>query len=305
MDSQRHPYGLGVPAPAAPPAPSAPRGGQKTRISPISKGLGLVLAGVSILVVAFSILAGVVWTDGPRASETSSHVYRVGSAPTVGIHVQGADVTVMPGPQGRVTVDEISYASSLTLGLARSVSSDLHTTVTGGGNRLDVQVVEARFKPADLVALGWGQSVVIHVPSAGALQLLTDAKGGDVRVDGLHVTHPLQISTDAGDVTLEGVSVDSDLKVASSAGDIRFQGEIGRQGSLKVTSGVGDIYLTLPALTPARATVHVGAGDFNPGSTWHFRRLASGRTWTADLSPSPTARIDVVNNLGDVSFKAS
>ncbi|MBO0685857.1 MAG: DUF4097 family beta strand repeat protein, partial [Candidatus Dormibacteraeota bacterium] len=136
---------------------------------------------------------------------------------------------------------------------------------------------------------------------------LTDAQGGDVELDGLGLTNPSQVSTNGGDVDLNGVSVESALRVNTSSGDVTFKGRVGSRGSLQVAANSGNVDLTLPAVTDARATVRVSEGNFSADPAWRFSSLpaGSGQAWTADLSPSPTGRIDVASTLGNVSFTAS
>lgn len=276
-------------------------------ISPVSKGFGLVVAAVSGLSLVVGVLTGLVWADGYSSNLASHHVYRVGAVHTIGIHSGAADLLVMPGPPGEVTVDTGGFARTMTRELAHSLSSDFTTRVTSEGDRLDVEVHGASFEPVDLLAVGQTRWVAVHVPLAAGIGLLTDAQGGDVELDGLGLTSPSQVSTNGGDVDLNGVSVESAVRVTSSSGNVTFRGRVGSRGSLQVTTGEGNADLTLPAVTDARATVRVNEGNFSADPAWRFSSLpaASGQAFTADLSPSPTGRIDVASTLGNVSFTAS
>jgi putative adhesin len=275
----------------------------RARISPVSRAFGLLVAALGGLLLVAAVGAGVVWADGFTVSLSSHHVYRVGGAPAVSIHAGAADLRVLPGADGQVTVDDSGFARTLTRELARSVSSGFRERVTQGGGGLDLELGGGGF--VGPWAVSQGRTVVVRVPASTRLRAATGF--GDVQLVGVRVTAPSQVSADEGDVSLDSVSVESSLTVRTSLGNVDFRGRVGRAGTLQVTTVSGSVDLTLPATTDAQAVVRHRGGNVSWDPVWHFgsRTVGGGQAWVGDLSSSPTGRIAVSCGFGNVSINAA
>jgi CheY-like chemotaxis protein len=124
---------------------------------------------------------------------------------------------------------------------------------------------------------------------------------------GVRVTAPFEVSADEGDMSLDSVSVESSLTVRTSLGNVDFRGRVGRAGTLQVMTVSGNVDLTVPAATDARAVVRHRGGNVSWDPVWHFgsRTVGGGQAWVGDLSSSPTGRIAVSCGFGNVSINAA
>jgi hypothetical protein len=121
--------------------------------------------------------------------------------------------------------------------------------------------------------------LVISVPQTIGLGLKHNV--GDVRIEGVNVLAPgqisvdvgalvlnnvaapdgLQVKTSTGSIVMEELQAMNGLSVASSVGDVRFVGEIGGTGDYRFSVDVGSLTLSLPEQTAATldAATELGA----------------------------------------------
>jgi len=140
-----------------------------------------------------------------------------------------------------------------------------------------------------------------------ALKSLT-VKDGTAHVD-LSFSEPnlvemsnLAYSTGASEVTLSGLSNAnfSTFDFDSGAGSytLDFSGELQRDASVRVDSGLSELIIIVPEGINATVTIEGGLGDINTGSGWS----QSGNTYSHEGS-GPTLTITVNMGAGSVTLK--
>ena len=143
------------------------------------------------------------------------------------------------------------------------VAFTIHAEGSRARELLDATVVRAVFRDAGagLAVLAWieeegafsgvGSSrttltdVEVLVPATGAYDVRLDTSFGLASVDGI-MTREAVLESDLGDVRVSGVDAQGDLTADTSHGDIEVSLAGVRNGTLRLTSNLGDLILTLP-----------------------------------------------------------
>lgn len=104
------------------------------------------------------------------------------------------------------------------------------------------------------------------------------------------------------------MTVSGTTNLKSQVGGIVFAGSLAPGGnSLNIDAGgPSNVTITLPHPTDARAVVASNSGNLNADPIWQFTpaRGALTRTWSADLSRTPSGSISVTTDGGNINFAA-
>ncbi|GAA3241530.1 DUF4097 family beta strand repeat-containing protein [Dactylosporangium siamense] len=187
--------------------------------------------------VAVLLVAGVVaWTFLAPAHTGDRHFEHRGTPARVTVQTGDGTVTVLPGPDGQVTVDSHLAWSSLR-GPTAAV------TVQGGTLKV-VGTCHGRC----------AVDFVLRVPAAMTVEVRTD--GGDVRAADL--TGVVTLRSAAGDVTADNLG--GTLSLTSDAGSVHGSGL--RCPTVQARVDSGDLNLSFAAV-PDTVTAAADAGDID------------------------------------------
>lgn len=287
--------------------------------------LGMLLGVVAVPVLGFGVLAGTI-----SAVVTTAHVHRttayaVGDAPRLRLDVQYSDVVIEAGVDGRIVVNDDLTAGSITRAAAAWAVNQARVSISHEANGVSVRTTGS-LNP--VLAVRWSREIQVQVPARTDLDIASVGNLAVSRVDGnmrfraasafgTHANTTLQhvslrgssiIDRGSGVVRLDDVIVSGSTSLRSGAGRIVFAGSLAPGGnSLNIDAGgPSNVSITLPHPTDARAVVATNMGSLNADPIWHFTP-AKGRltrTWSADLSQTPSGSINVTTDGGNINFAA-
>jgi len=261
------------------------------------RGLGALLALVTVAGGLSLVMTGVVWLDGIQLERHVSRTVATGPAPVVTVNVAGADVRVEAGPPGTVSVQQEVAARGLT----RDIAERAVQALTAGVSKAavgDAVAVSADLSPCcftSAVVVESNDAVVVRLPAGATLRVTTAS--GDVEVGAL--SGPIAISTVSGTVALSGVTASDSLRARSLSGDIRFSGQV-RGGSLDLASNSGDISLRLPPDTGASLAATTDSGTVTVDPVWPI--FHSGQSAVGTLGQQANGSIKLATVSGNISI---
>ena len=287
--------------------------------------LGVLLGVVAVPMLGFGILAGTI-----SAVVTTAHVHRttayaVGDAPRLRLDVQYSDVVIEAGLDGRIVVNDDLTAGSITRAAAAWAVNQARVTISHEANAVFVQTTGS-LNP--VLAVRWSREIQVQVPARTDLDIASLGNLAVSRVDGnmriraasgsgMDANTTLRhvslrgssiIDRGSGDIRLDDVTVSGSTSLKSEAGGIVFAGSLAPgSNSLNIDAGgPHNVSITLPHPTDARAVVATSRGNLNADPIWHFKpaRGALTRTWSADLSQTPSGSISVTTDGGNINFAA-
>lgn len=281
-----------------------------------ARGLGVALAAVTTPVLVLLVAAGSIAAAVTDASMDRTVSYAVGDSPLVRIDAQFADLVIEAGQPGHVAVEDRHDAGSITRAAAAAAAATTRLNVVRHGAGLDVR------ESSPLLpwpAINHSATLTVRVPPRTNMDVTgvgnVDLEGiqmtgsvatqfGQVRLHdvGLYGTSSLRIP--AGNVQMQHVTVSGNASVRTVVGTVDFDGSLARGGTtLTITGQAGNVSLTLPYPTDARATLSTQAGALQADPAWGFVRdsAASPQRWSANLGPNPTGRVTVTTQAGNVS----
>jgi hypothetical protein len=281
------------------------------------------VAGVLTAVLATPLLVVLVIGGTVTASLTTASVHRtlsftVGAVPHLTLDGQLGTLLLETGAPGLISIDDRHSAGSITRAAAGAAVGRMRLEASQQGD--DVRVRET--SPLYEVSTTQRNAVLtVRVPPHTDLDLSTlgdveiDRVDGRIHIGGVAGTATLRdvtlrgsstIDDAVGDVRLERATVAGTVSVHCRVGSVDFDGLLAPGGSsLSVVDGTGDVSITLPRPTDARATVATQVGDLNADPAWHFTpdQLGAPHRWSADLGPNPTGSVTVGTTLGSVHFR--
>jgi hypothetical protein len=279
---------------------------------------GVVAAALATPLLVLLVMAGTLTALLTTASVHRTLSFPVGDAPHLTLDAQLGTLLLETGAPGLVSVDDRHSAGAITRAAAGAAVGRMQLEAVQRGDDLRVRettpLLEVSTVQRDTV-------LTVRVPPHTDLDLRAL---GDVEID--RVDGRIHIGAVAGtatlrDVTLRGGSTIEDavggvrLQRATVAGSVSVRGGVGGVdfdgllapggSSLSVLGGAGDVRITLPRPTDARATVATQAGELDADPAWHFTpdQLGAAHRWSADLGPNPTGSVTVRTTLGGVSFR--
>jgi hypothetical protein len=280
--------------------------------------LAALLAVATAPFLAASVLLGTLSFAATGADLHRVSSYTMGAAPHVRVDAGFGGLVVVGDRAGSVVVDERRGATSVTRAAAAAAIGRTPVTVTQQGDLIEVRQPGQLFQGA----INRSAELTVRVPPDVDL----DVEGvGDVEVTGLagtlHVTGSVgvtrlrhvtlrgqsTIEDTFGDLRLEDVTVSGTTRITKRLGALTFDGSLTPGGTvLDVVGGNGDVSLTLPYPTDARASIATQVGSLSADHVWGFvsGQPVAPRRWVADLGPSPSGRINVVTDLGDIEVRA-
>jgi hypothetical protein len=280
--------------------------------------LGLLVAGVSVLVMVSVMATAAVMANGVTAVGTRVHSFAVGAQPTLEVSTTVGEIQVESGVAGRVEVEERWTASSLTRAAAQEELDAIQGDVRQDGDVVRVRLSELNVRPW---AFSRSSSVRVRVPPGTTLRITADsaqirllrlsgtaqviARSGAVMVESSTLTGNSQLTSRLGELRLDAVTIAGRTTLTSELGHIAFTGSMAPGGSaLEVHTGAGEVAVLLPRPTDARARVAVNSGSFSADPAWAFEVVSTGgsKTATADLGTNPTGSVFISVGAGDVSF---
>jgi hypothetical protein len=277
--------------------------------------VGAILTGVILVpTVALGIVA--VAATVAQIQRTSS--VDVGPSPRLRVDARFGSVVIEAGRDGRVMVQERLSAGSITRAAAAAALAEMAVAVSRQGD-----LVLVRQAASGLVAptINRSSTITIEVP---AHTDVTVANMGEVRIQGIDGAVSFQgpgsldlrdltlrgsstLAASVGDVRMTNVTVAGSARVTKTFGSVTFDGRLAPgRSSLNIQDDAGDVTVTLPQPTDARATVFAQPSDFHAEGSWLFTPDTDTTPphWTADLGPNPTGTVMVRTFLGQVSFRS-
>lgn len=221
-----------TPTPAPPTPPPAPvhRSSTALRVGAVITGLLIIGAALNL----FQLTAG-------RDTVTSHYAF-ASSATVLVLDTESADVRVVAGDAGRLTVDRrASTAHGHRLAAPRLTGTTLQLPSDCHGS-----------------ALGWltfcSVSYTVHVPAD--LDLTVRTGSGDIDVDAITAS-ALTVKAGSGDLTFTDVTVPQ-ASATTGSGDVDLAGQVGRD--TVVDTGSGDVNVEF-AQDPTTLRASTGSGD--------------------------------------------
>jgi hypothetical protein len=278
--------------------------------------------GIATAVLATPLLVLVVAVGAISAAVTVATTHRtasytVGAAPRLELDAQLATVVVEAGAAGLIAIDEWYSAGTITRAGAGAAVGRMRLEGVQRGDEVSLRERSPLF---EVTTTQWNAVLTVRVPAHTDLRLTTlgdveiDRLDGRVNIGGAAGSVTLRdatlrggsaIDSRLGDVSLERTTVAGGVTISTGIGGVRFDGALAPGGSsLSVRNGGGDVSVTLPRPTDARATVATHGGTLRADPAWRFvpDQLGAPRRWSADLGPSPTGTVTITTNIGNVEF---
>jgi len=278
----------------------------------------IVAAVVTGLLVVPMVALGAIAVAATVAQIQHTTFVDVGPLPHLRVDARFGSVVIEAGRDGRVVVEERLSAGSITRAAAGAALAQMAVAVGHQGDQVDV-----RQPSPSIVAptINRSSEITIQVP---ARTDLTVANLGDVRIQGVDgdvsfqgpgslelrdVTLRGSSTLDAplGEVTMTNVTIAGNATITKTIGTVTFDGQLAPGGStLVIRDDAGDVTVTLPQPTDARAVVTAPPNEFHASGSWLFApdTVAAPQHWTADLGPNPTGTVTVRTYIGSVTFRS-
>ena len=278
--------------------------------------VAVVVGIMTALLLVPLVVAGVVSLASTAARIDHTTSFDVGPAVHLQLDARFGSVAVEAARASRIVVHDRRSASAITRTAAATALSKFAVDVSHQGDQVVIRQDRALFSAPEVNS---DSTITIEVPTRTDL----DADNvGDLRIQGIdgtvHVRGAGSVELSGvtlrgtslfdqalGDVQMSAVTVAGSAAVKKTVGDVRFDGRLAPGGAaLDIQNRGGNVSVTLPRQTDARAVVTAQVGDFHPDRTWLFTpdTPVTPRRWTADLGPSPTGTVTVRTDLGSVSF---
>ena len=199
-------------------------------------------------------LAGISLIDAVSASRDSSQSITLSPGGAVSISSSSGAVTVLPGPDGQVSVLDSVTVRSPTRDLARQALDTFEKSslrAVGDGVAVDIPTQQ----DFSVVAFQFRRTVTVRVPADVALTMSGRSMAADIH----DLSGPIDVHVTSGAIRLTGVTVNSADTITTTAGAIDFEGTLA-SGSLDVETHSGAINVRLPAGTNASYDVATTSG---------------------------------------------
>jgi hypothetical protein len=278
--------------------------------------MAVVAAIATALAVVPTVVLGAVALASTIAEVKRTTSFDVGTTPRVQVDARFASVAIVAARDGRIVVVDQRAAGSITRASAAAALRQMSVDVSRQGDQVLVRQVAPLFAAP---VIQRNSIITVEVPARTNVDV---GNVGDLRIQGIDGVVHFQGSGSAElrDVTLRGASTldapvgqlrMTNVTVAGSAvvtkvvGGVAFDGQLAPGGSsLDIEANTGDVMVSLPRPTDARAEITTQVGDFRSDGAWLFTpdQVASPRRWTADLGPDPTGTVTVRTTVGRVAF---
>jgi hypothetical protein len=275
--------------------------------------VGAVLTGV-ILVPTVALAVVAVASTAAQIQRTTS--VDVGPATRLRVDARFGSVAIEAGRDGRIVVQDRLSAGSITRAAAAAALAEMAVAVRRQGDLVLVrQAGPGLVEPT----IERSSTITIEVPTHTDV---TVANTGEVRIQGIDGAVSFQgpgsldlhdltlrgsstLDASVGDVHMTNVTVAGSARVTKTFGTVTFDGQLAPGGSsLDIHDDAGNVTVTLPQPTDARAVVTAPPSDFHTTGAWLFTpdTATTPHHWSADLGPNPTGSVTVLTYLGQVSF---
>ena len=215
--------------------------------------LGLPFFGLSLLFALLGALGGVSVVDAVSAGRNSGQSIDLPAGGAVAIHARAANLVVLPGPDGQVSVSDAVSVRSPTQSLARQALDRFtrsRLAATSAGVSVDIPGEDFA-----VFAFNFHRTETVRIPAGAALTVDGTAVAADIR----GLTGQLNVAVTSGAIRLRGVTVNAADSVTTTAGAIDFEGSLAG-GSLDIETQSGGINVSLPAGTNASYDVATSSG---------------------------------------------
>jgi hypothetical protein len=286
------------PGPGQRPRERAPR----RRVAWYIPLVGGCLTLLALVMAAGAVLAGVASTLTFEKSAPERHQFAVSGTPTVVVEGAVSDLQIVAGDSAganQVVVRATKYVHGFS---SRRDARDpaqipltvehLHDTVTIRpqlGHDPD-SFTEGRI------------NLTVTVPARTTLTIKLSA--GDVYLNGINGVYNVEL--DNGDLRLSRATVANGSTLQVTSGDLRFDGALASDAAVNLSTGNGDIDVTLPAATAAHLDASTNAGDVRVRD-WPVpaTRENAGASAVGDLAPQPSSKLTVRVGTGDITVEES
>jgi len=240
--------------------------------------------GLVALVVVF-VVGGCAGGVGETTARESRDLSLAGfSAHLVHVEVFNGEISVRPGPDGRVSATVTVTGAGATKADAEADRARIVTTLQ---ETTGAVMLRAVYQPDPTSPRNRGASAVVTVPAGSALELVTS--NGKVSVAG--VTGAIRIRTSNAEVTVDGAT--AGLDVETSNGAIAVTGSRGQLGLATSNARIG-IAATDAAVRASTSngevafagTLAAGAQSFETSNAAISLRLGADATFGLDLETS-------------------
>jgi hypothetical protein len=258
-----------------------------------------LLTAVGLFLGACVALGGAIFADTTSAAREVSQSADMAGAGEVSIEMASGDMKVIPGPPGRVSLEETDSVRAPTRSLARRGLSRIHTTISqqGSGLHIDTATDSEWF-----LSLQTERRLTVHVPPGASVRV--EASAGEIEIAG--VQGDVTVSNAAGTVTVRDVDVAGQVTVHQASGSVNFSGTLSG-GRVDLRTVNGPIFASIPATTNA----HLDASTVN-GPISIDRRLAvhtvrtpgSGQQASGEVGSGGPASISLNTVSGPIFLRA-
>ncbi|MCX7670661.1 MAG: DUF4097 domain-containing protein [Anaerolineae bacterium] len=234
------------------------------------------------------------------ASETFTREVNVAGPATLELEATAGDVTIRPGPAGKVTVTAVKRAYGVTQAAAERRVAEMAISVDQAGDKVWVRV-DNPFTTGNVGRLA-RVDLTITVPQETALTAGVDV--GRLRVTGL--VGDVDIAVQVGEVILADVVPARELQVKTRVAGIDFAAPLAPRTRYEFITDVGKITLRLPADSAFQLDARSDIGDVNvefPVVGRADRDLVIGKDVRGDVGQNPTTSLSVRSRVGEIVIK--
>lgn len=283
-----------------PPVPSQrPRGGVHWGVWVLGGLLGILLLGMTGIVVVAALLGGLMAGAGQNEQTTvTTKTFAVSGMPSLVVTDAAGNVRIQPGSGDHVVVQVTKHAWAGSTSVARRGLSTVAVNLTQSS---DVITVQAQF-PTNVFDGGMTRRTVDLLITTPA-QVNVDVNLGAGNLEARQLSGAIKLVSGAGTITLGGVTFAQSSLVNTGAGNITGECAIASGADVRMQIGAGNATLTMPADTPAHLVASTGIGNMTiTGWSMPMMSQGAGHHMSGDMVPNPTAHLTVQVGTGNLTM---
>ena len=263
--------------------------------------VGGCLTLLALLMAAGAVLAGVASTLHFEKSTTDVQPFTVTGTPTVVVDGTVGDLSVVPaGTAGanQVLVRATKYVHGFSPRRDERDPAQLPLDMTQDGDTVTIRP-QQRHDPDSSTERRVDLTITVPAETNLTIKLVA----GDVHLDGITGLYNVELAT--GDLRLSRATVAGGSILRAAAGDLTFDAALTQGAAVSLSTGTGDIDVTLPETTDAHLDASTNAGDVRVRD-WSLQtsRSFASASATGDLAPQPSSTLTVRVGAGDITVGA-
>ncbi len=234
------------------------------------------------------------------ASEAFTHEVPITGPAVLHLDVSAGDVTIRPGPAGKVAVTAVKRVYGATRAEAERRLADMTISVDRVGDKVWLRVDN----PFTTGNVGRTARVDMTVTVPREMDLTARVDVGRLQIEG--VTGNMEISVQVGDVILADVAPTEKLTVRTRVAGVDFVGSLAPRAGYEFSTDVGKITLRLPADSAFHLDARSDIGDVSVGfpvAGYSSRDLVIGKEVRGEVGENPTTSLYLRSRVGGIAIR--